>query len=92
MHHLCFLTNQVIILNISTGTIFIKTSQHCQSDVANFWGLLYIIVFNLGWQMAYIEKRKTQDGDMKYRVLVRLKGHPTQTATFERLTDARNWA
>lgn len=42
--------------------------------------------------MAYIEKRKTQDGDIKYRVLVRLKGHPTQTATFERLTDARNWA
>jgi hypothetical protein len=36
--------------------------------------------------MAYIEKRKTQDGDIKYRVLVRLKGHPIQTATFERLT------
>jgi len=42
--------------------------------------------------MAYIQKRKTQKGKASYRVQVRLKGHPTQTATFERKTDAQKWA
>jgi len=42
--------------------------------------------------MAYIQKRKTQKGKASYRVQVRLKGHPTQTATFERKTDAKKWA
>lgn len=42
--------------------------------------------------MATIEKRKTDDGSTKYRVKVRIKGHPPQSATFERLTDAREWA
>lgn len=42
--------------------------------------------------MANIEKRTIQDGKITYRVKVRLKGFPTQTATFERLTDARKWA
>lgn len=42
--------------------------------------------------MAYIEKRTTQDGKIRYKAQVRLKGHPIQTATFERLTDARLWA
>jgi integrase len=37
--------------------------------------------------MASIEKRETG-----YRVKVRLKGCPAQSATFERLTDARKWA
>jgi integrase len=41
--------------------------------------------------MANIEKRKTQDGKTTYRVKIRLKGYPTQSATFERLTDARKW-
>jgi len=41
--------------------------------------------------MASIEKRKSKDGSISYRVKVRLKGCPTQTATFERLTDARKW-
>uniref|UniRef100_E6PLH1 Tyr recombinase domain-containing protein n=1 Tax=mine drainage metagenome TaxID=410659 RepID=E6PLH1_9ZZZZ len=40
--------------------------------------------------MANIEKRTTEQGTT-YRVKVRLKGHPTQSATFERLTDARRW-
>lgn len=42
--------------------------------------------------MAYIEERKTKSGKTKYKAQVRLKGHPIQTATFERLTDARRWA
>ena len=41
--------------------------------------------------MANIEKRTTQDGKTSYRVKIRLKGFPTQSATFERLTDARKW-
>ena len=41
--------------------------------------------------MANIEKRRNKDGKFSYRVKVRLKGYPAQTATFERLTDARRW-
>lgn len=42
--------------------------------------------------MANIQKRTTQDGKVSYRAQVRLKGHPAQTATFQRLTDAKRWA
>lgn len=42
--------------------------------------------------MASIEKRQTKEGDTTFRVKVRIKGYPTQTATFTRLTDARKWA
>ena len=42
--------------------------------------------------MANIEKRTTPDSKTSYRVKVRLKGYPVQTATFERLTDAKKWA
>lgn len=42
--------------------------------------------------MASIEQRKTDNGDISYRVKVRLKGFPTQTATFKRKTDANRWA
>lgn len=41
--------------------------------------------------MAYIEQRAGPDGKMRYRVQVRLKGFPQQTATFERKTDAKKW-
>lgn len=41
--------------------------------------------------MANIQERKTQDGKTSYRVQIRLKGYPAQTATFSRLTDARKW-
>ena len=42
--------------------------------------------------MAAIQKRIGRDGDISYRVQIRLKGHPPETASFERITDARQWA
>ena len=41
--------------------------------------------------MASIEKRSSKTGEASYRVLIRLKGYPTQTATFKRITDAKRW-
>jgi integrase len=41
--------------------------------------------------MASIEKR-AQGSEVTYRVKVRRKGTPTQSATFKRLTDAKKWA
>jgi len=41
--------------------------------------------------MATIEKRTTSDGTA-YRVKVRINGFPPETATFSRLTDAKDWA
>jgi integrase len=40
--------------------------------------------------MATIEKRTTSDGT-SYRAKIRLRGFPSQSATFTRLTDARLW-
>ncbi len=42
--------------------------------------------------MANIEKRTDKNGNLTYRVKVRLKGYPVQSASFDRLTDARKWA
>lgn len=42
--------------------------------------------------MAYFQERETEDGKIHYRVQIRLKGYPTETATFERKTDAKLWA
>jgi integrase len=41
--------------------------------------------------MASIEKRTTDEGT-SYRVKIRLKGFPPESATFERMTDAKTWA
>lgn len=41
--------------------------------------------------MANIQKRVNSKGETSYRVQVRLKGYPPQTATFKRLTDAKKW-
>ena len=53
--------------------------------------MVFAILFN-GAAMANIEKRTSGEGRTSYRVKVRLKGFPVQSATFERLTDARKWA
>lgn len=42
--------------------------------------------------MATIEKRTNPKGETSYRVKIRLHGYKPETATFERLTDAREWA
>lgn len=42
--------------------------------------------------MAVIQERKNSDGKTKYRVLIRLKGQPPQSATFDRKSDAKKWA
>jgi len=41
--------------------------------------------------MATIEKRTT-DAGTTYRVKIRLQGFPPESATFERMTDAKTWA
>jgi hypothetical protein len=42
--------------------------------------------------MATIDQRPGPDGKLVYRVRVRRKGTPTQTATFTKLADAKQWA
>ena len=41
--------------------------------------------------MATITKRKHKNGDIFYTVRIRVKGYPALTATFKKLTDAREW-
>lgn len=41
--------------------------------------------------MAAIEKRTTADGKTTYRVKVRIKGFAPESATFDRLADAKTW-
>lgn len=42
--------------------------------------------------MATIEKRVSNTGEITYRAKVRLRGFPVQTATFDRMTKAKEWA
>ncbi len=41
--------------------------------------------------MATITKRLTADGKPYYTTQIRLQGYPSQTATFNRITDAKKW-
>lgn len=41
--------------------------------------------------MANIQERTSKDGNVTYRVQVRLKGYPPQSATFDRKNDANRW-
>ncbi len=45
-----------------------------------------------GFIVATVEIRVLPDGVKKYRVKIRRKGCPTLSATFDRKTDAKNWA
>lgn len=51
-----------------------------------------LLQLQVGGDMAVIEKRVTQDGKVRYRVKVRMRGFPAQTSTHERLADAKRWA
>ena len=42
--------------------------------------------------MAVIQERKKKNGKISYTVIVRIKGNPTVTKTFDKITDARQWA
>lgn len=42
--------------------------------------------------MATIVKRLSNTGTVNYQAKIRLRGHPPESATFERLTDAKKWA
>lgn len=42
--------------------------------------------------MATIQERRNADGTTTWRVQIRRRGRPAQTATFDRRTDAREWA
>ena len=41
--------------------------------------------------MATIEKRTSDNGAKTYRVKIRIKGFPPESASFERLADAKTW-
>jgi len=41
--------------------------------------------------VGLVEERTTKNGKKRYRVRIRLKGHPEECATFRRKTDAKNW-
>lgn len=42
--------------------------------------------------VATIEERITAENKKTYRVKIRLRGKPVQSATFDRITDAKKWA
>ncbi len=42
--------------------------------------------------MAQIKKRENKAGEITYLVRIRLKGYPETSKTFQRLTDAKEWA
>lgn len=41
--------------------------------------------------MGSIRARPLKEGGVRYQAEIRLKGHPTLTASFDRKTDAKNW-
>jgi integrase len=46
----------------------------------------------IGAFMATIEKRVNNQGVVTYRVRIRMRGHPQESATFSKISDAKAWA
>ncbi len=44
-----------------------------------------------GLKMGHIRQRELKNRGTRYQAEVRLKGHPTLTAMFDRKTDAKAW-
>ena len=44
------------------------------------------------YPMAIIERRRSQNGTISYRVKVQTKGQPSRSATFTKYQDARAWS
>jgi hypothetical protein len=62
-------------------------------DVDNLIEMLIILKYATITQIGQEpEKRTTLDGQTVYRVKVRRKGAPLQTATFSKRSEARKWA
>jgi len=61
-------------------------------DTFERFGLASVALIMGDTCMATIEQRTTQDGQTVYRVKVRRKGAPLQTATFSKRSEARKWA
>jgi len=41
--------------------------------------------------MSSVRAKRRADGTTYFQALVRLKGHPPQSASFDRKTDAKRW-
>lgn len=41
--------------------------------------------------MGHIRERELKDGGVRFQAEIRLKGHPTLTASFDRKSDAKHW-
>jgi hypothetical protein len=41
--------------------------------------------------LGFIRERKIKGGSVRYQAEVRLKGHPMQSAVFDRRPDAKTW-
>src|SRR5438045_4188526 len=65
-------------------------SRHDTEIVSRGLPSLFSISRN-GKRMAVIERRKGRDGQSAFRVKIRLKGFAPQSATFDRLSDAKLW-
>lgn len=81
--------------NTLTTATYKTNKQDYISGIAAFFYLFYTLLVcfsEVKSIMATIQKRAGRDGKTSYRVQVRLKGFEPETASFERSTDAKEWA
>jgi len=84
-HILCFVASCVKLFSVGHVNVFLYLLKSDTKPTKPHSG-------KEGFRMAQIVERKTKSGDTRYFVRVRKKGHPVQTATLSRLTDAKKWA